>query len=467
MALDLNRYSQLLMSTLIPISMKPNFTLILILNLFFFTLHTTAQTTYTISSSSNWSSVLPGTCANCTINITGGAVLTIDKSVTCQNCIFQGGAVTMTNETLNIQYSGAAAVTTYFTNINFTINGNSSKVVVNAPLSLSGSTFTFNDASAFSTSYEVDLTASRINLYDNSSMTSTGSSATTINLVNSSKISIGNGSQTSSALFTVSGPTLNDYDNSSIAIGNDNNIYYNWSSYDASAGAAASARNAYTTSTSTMNCGGTYAHKCSNPSLYGPATLTSAGVIPGNTLPVILVGFTAGLNSNKTITLDWNTQQEVNAGLFAIERSADGNAWNEIGTVQAKGNSSTETEYSFTDENPLSGVNYYRLKMADLDNNNVYTQVIVVRAAIASNISFFPNPAHDYVNVTLEGNSATQVTVRLINQSGQVLQEKRIESGSGTIVTFPLQQVPAGLYILSVAGADGTRENSKLLISRS
>jgi hypothetical protein len=83
--------------------------------------------------------------------------------------------------------------------------------------------------------------------------------------------------------------------------------------------------------------------------------------------------FTAVLNNDKTITLDWNTQMEVNSSRFEIERSADGDSWTAIGSVMAKGNSSMVTKYSFTDAQPLSGTNFYRLRMIDLDNSFGYT----------------------------------------------------------------------------------------------
>lgn len=423
-------------------------------------------TSYSIPSNANWSSKLPATCANCTIIIASNATLTIDESVTCQNCTFEGGTVSMSNQTLNIQYTGSLT-TTSFIGTNLVANG-TSKVIVNAPLSLTGSTFTFNNTASLTTSYEVDLLASKINLNDNTSMMSTGSASTPINLVGSSQIVIGSGSKTSAAIFTVSGPTLNVVDNSSVSLGNENNVFFNWADYVATpnVNANANAQKSYSTSSSTMNCGNGHAHSCSNPSLYGPAALNKSGVIPGSTLPVVLVGFSAVLNSNKTITLDWNTMMEVNANDFVIERSADGSVWSEIGNVAAKGNSATQTYYTFTDETPGAGINYYRLKMTDLDNRYGYTEVKVIRSSsVVSSVSFFPNPARDYVNVSLGQAAGAETTIRLVNLSGQVLQEKK--AAGGGIVSFPVQQYTAGLYILVVSGADGSRESSKLMISRS
>jgi hypothetical protein len=431
---------------------------------FVYAVNASAQTSYFITSNKNWSAVLPSTCAACTINVSSGVTLTIDQSVTCQNCTIQGGNISMTNQTLNIQYFGGSPVTTTFSNVNFQIYGNNGKVVVNAPLSLSSSTFTFHDGSYFNTSYKVDMVSSTVNLYDASTMYSTGSSSTAITLSGNSRINVGNGSKTSTSTLTVSGPTLTMYDNSNVTVGNINNMYFNWSNYSASpANSTNAATHSYATTNNSLNCGGSGQHSCSMAAVYGPATLTTSGAVSGATLPVILSGFTAAVNDG-SVQLGWETKMEQNASRFEIERSANGGSWSTVGTVQAKGNSATPTSYSFTDGNPLQGANYYRLKMIDLDGSALYSEVKVIATAAVSHISFFPNPARDFVNVTLGGMNAGTVTVRLINQAGAVLQEKKAQGG--TTVTFSLQQYTTGFYVLSVLSADGTRESSKLLISR-
>jgi hypothetical protein len=445
---------------------RSTLTTLLILALIVASSSVIAQSAYTISGNTKWSAALPSTCNACTITIAAGATLTVDESATCQNCTFDGGTISITSQTLNIQYAGSQT-TTFFNGTGLGVNG-TGKVIVNAPLSLTNSVFTFNNATSLTTSYDVALSASTIYLYDNSSMTSTGGASTTISLVNSSRIVIGNGSQSSNSIFTVSGPTLDIYDNSFVTVGNENNVYYNWADYNYqhNSNANSNSAKAYATAGLPMNCGTGYAHSCSNPSLYGPSTLSS-GVSSGSTLPVVLDAFTAVLNSNHTVMLDWNTQQEINFSHFSIQRSADGENWNEIGTLEAKGNSEVQIDYSFTDEQPLSGTNYYRLALVNLDNSYVYSEVKVLHTSAIAQISFFPNPARDYVNISLGGISGSQVTVLLTSAAGQLLQEKKVVTGSGSIVTFPVQNIAAGVYVLSVINADGSRESSPVLISRS
>jgi hypothetical protein len=433
----------------------------------FYAVSVFAQTSYSITGNKNWSAVLPSTCANCTINISSGVTLTIDGSVTCQNCTFQGGGnMSMNNQTLNLQYTGNSPVTTVFQNIYFQVFGNNGKVIANAPLSMTSSVFTFSNGSYFNTSYQVDMVSSTVYLYDASNMYSTGSSSTAITLSSNSKIVIGNGSKSSTSSFTVSGPDLTLYDNSSVAVANNNNSYYNWSNYDASPAHSTNAHtHSYSTTNNNLNCGGSGQHSCSAPVVYGPSTLTTTvGVMSGVTLPIVLSGFSATAGSDGTVELNWETKIEQNSNRFEIERSANGSDWHTVGTVQAHGNSSTAISYSYVDASPLQGTDYYRLRLIDLDGSSVYSDVKVIETAVVSHISFFPNPARDFVNVALGGTGTGTATVRLINQAGAVLQEKKAQAG--TTVTFSLQQYTTGFYILSVVSADGAHESSKLLINR-
>ena len=397
-----------------------------------------------------------------------GLLLTVNESVTCQNCTFSGGTLSISSfETLNIQYAGSLT-TTHFNGTTVMISG-TSQITVNAPLSLTNASFTFSNTSSMTTSYNVSLSASKIYLDDNSSMTTNGGSSTTIDLSNSSQIVIGNGSTTSTAIFTVSGPTLNLYDKSTVTLANQNSVYYNWSNYNyiPNVNANSNAAKSYTSTGVAINCGSGYAHSCSNPSVYGPATLSATGVVASVTLPIVLTGFSAVLNNDHGVTLDWNTQEEVNFSHFIIERSADGETWAEIGTVEAKGNSQVETAYTYVDGQPLSGTNFYRLTEVNLDNSYIYSPVVVVRTTTLAQITLFPNPASNYINVSLAGNTPSAVTVLLTSAAGQRLAEKQTTGGAGTVVTFPVENVVSGIYIITVISADGSRESSPVLVSRS
>src|SRR4029079_8939151 len=97
----------------------------------------------------------------------------------------------------------------------------------------------------------------------------------------------------------------------------------------------------------------------------------------GGPLPVTFIGFTAELK-NKSVLLQWQTENERNLSRFIIERSADGNTFSSVGNVAAAGNSSTKINNTILDQLPLPGVNFYRLKMIDTDGKFKYSKVVAI-----------------------------------------------------------------------------------------
>ncbi|HLZ87832.1 MAG TPA: T9SS type A sorting domain-containing protein, partial [Puia sp.] len=196
-------------------------------------------------------------------------------------------------------------------------------------------------------------------------------------------------------------------------------------------------------------------------SLVGPNTLNGFG-----TLPILVSSFSATLNQD-VVNLAWTTTLEENADHIAVERSSDAGAhWATLGTVPAKGNSGSATDYTFTDDRLIAGTLEYRLQLVDKDGKYKYSDVKVIRTSLITAANIYPNPAHDYVNVTLGGNSTETIAIRLFNQNGQLLQEKSVSNGGGTTVALSVGNYPQGNYLLVVTAADGTKQTSKLLISK-
>ncbi|HLY71718.1 MAG TPA: T9SS type A sorting domain-containing protein, partial [Puia sp.] len=165
-----------------------------------------------------------------------------------------------------------------------------------------------------------------------------------------------------------------------------------------------------------------------------------------------------------SVLVSWSTEQEVNSSYFSVERSSNASDFTDIGTVAAKGNSATVSNYSYTDNGAQNGVNYYRLKMVDLDGSFVYSQVSVVNSELVQNVKVFPNPASNYIYITL-GGSVPTTNVRLIDLTGKLLQEQRLNATSlNSTISMPVSNYAQGIYILQIIKADGTKWSTKVTI---
>jgi len=177
-------------------------------------------------------------------------------------------------------------------------------------------------------------------------------------------------------------------------------------------------------------------------------------------LPVKLLSFTAA-RQNDEVKLNWATAQEINSAAFDIERSANGSSFTPIGTVAAKGYSSTTTSYSFDDRQPLTGINYYRLKQVDQDGKFEYSPVAKVNFTRQPGIRISPNPASTYVNISTD-NSSEALTIQIIDLNGRLLKQQILAPGAQS-TPIRVTGLAKGLYTVKAIGSAGI-STQKVLI---
>lgn len=81
----------------------------------------------------------------------------------------------------------------------------------------------------------------------------------------------------------------------------------------------------------------------------------------------IELAYFEGSKNGRMNELKWVTKSEAANNYFMLERSAEGQYWEEIAQISALGNSASEMQYSYLDEHWTPGMNYYRL--TEVDNN--------------------------------------------------------------------------------------------------
>lgn len=191
-----------------------------------------------------------------------------------------------------------------------------------------------------------------------------------------------------------------------------------------------------------------------------PLCMTPSGVTgpmialdPGScALPIELLSFDARLRG-KAVDLSWITHSETNNDFFSIERSADGLRFEPIGKEKGAGTSHEIRQYGFTDEQPLTGFNYYRLKQTDFDGRYTYSHVVNIQLKAGDfSINVLQNPVLDNtLQLVFEGHEAGLATVEIYNAAGQKAGEEMLEISSGT--NFPridIADFTAGVYFAKI-----------------
>ena len=167
---------------------------------------------------------------------------------------------------------------------------------------------------------------------------------------------------------------------------------------------------------------------------------------PPATLAIRLDDFTVVGGSAGNL-VSWTAGADNAANVFVVQRSGDGANWQDLSTVTAvAGNIGN---YSYTDANAPSGVNYYRLKMVDDDGTMGYSVIAVVATRIQPNIHFYPNPFHDMIDVSAP---TPFHHVALTDIAGRTLWVGEYSGGINN-VRIPSAALPQGLYFVAVDGS--------------
>ena len=123
-------------------------------------------------------------------------------------------------------------------------------------------------------------------------------------------------------------------------------------------------------------------------------------------LGIHLLNFTA-IKATDGPQITWKTENEENYTNFTVERSTNnGLTFDVLGGFL----STTQSVYNFTDKNPASTTDTYRLKLEDLNGTISYSKNISLVYGTANNvvttnaINVYPNPAQGTINLAIKNN---------------------------------------------------------------
>jgi hypothetical protein len=185
----------------------------------------------------------------------------------------------------------------------------------------------------------------------------------------------------------------------------------------------------------------------------------SAGL--STALPVKLVNFSAEREGNIT-TLVWSTSEESNSDYFDVQRSEDGKEWEKLKTIAAKGESSVEAHYSTVDENPMSGSNFYRLKMVDKDGSFAFSKIRSVEFDLKTGYTLFPNPVSDKLNFKSTEDWNSVASIKIYNAQG-------VEVYTSPLVPVKevdVKNLPSGTYVVKLSRRSRQSQSYKVVIAR-
>jgi len=160
----------------------------------------------------------------------------------------------------------------------------------------------------------------------------------------------------------------------------------------------------------------------------------------------------SAINMGAKNRVDWNTESEMQGDVFELQRSLDGRVFETIYVTPAKGAAS---RYSYVDNSPFQGVNYYRLNMKQSNGSNAYSKTVT--ATVTDKVfamQAYPNPVSHVLTVAISGAQADDAMVQITDLTGKVLRSVAMHSATATI---DMSGIASGVYLVKYVDANRTQ----------
>ena len=187
--------------------------------------------------------------------------------------------------------------------------------------------------------------------------------------------------------------------------------------------------------------------------------------LPSHSLPITLFYF-KGSQSGSDHLLNWKVNCLSTKAKFEIENSFDGIHFFSIGKIEAS-QARCAQPFDFTNTNPLQGLNYYRIKIVDIDSKFFYSNIVSLSSKNKSFqfINFSPNPVGKE-NPVLQINSGRSDNMQLVisDPIGRIIsrQNFHLVQGDNRIIIDTKKLLP-GIYQVYGTNQEGKSQTARFI----
>jgi hypothetical protein len=175
------------------------------------------------------------------------------------------------------------------------------------------------------------------------------------------------------------------------------------------------------------------------------------------TLPVRLSSFTAQAN-DCAVELHWKAHANNNFSYYEVQYGIDGTIFSTVTRISAD---PSNLSYSYRHVNPAQGKIYYRLKMIYPDDKfDVSKKIGLNFTCINSEVSVYPNPVIDIINIHITNTNGEAITGSLFDTNGKLIYTGKMIGERNTI---NMTRFPKGIYMLTIKNNNSLIQNIKLI----
>ena len=150
---------------------------------------------------------------------------------------------------------------------------------------------------------------------------------------------------------------------------------------------------------------------------------------------------------------------------LVLERSSDGRTFKSIEEQNATATRCLQ-DFSYTDNSPLSGMNYYRLKIITPDGASRYSTIVALlnKDKGFEFVNIAPNPVKNTAVLTLTTVKGGKMDISVTDVAGKVVMKQSVTViGGSNAITMDFGSIGAGTYQITGMTADGEIKTTRFV----
>jgi Secretion system C-terminal sorting domain len=186
----------------------------------------------------------------------------------------------------------------------------------------------------------------------------------------------------------------------------------------------------------------------------------ASGVGTTTVLPADGIAYLKGSKQGTTHLLDWKLSCTSSTSLFVeLERSSDGRNFVAIET-QTASYARCQQAFEYIDANPLTGVNYYRVKIKSDDGIVKYSTIVVLlnKEKGFELVGVSPNPVKDVSMLSISSAKAGKMDIMIHDITGANVAKQNVKLIAGNnLIHIDANKLAAGTYTITAINSDGDK----------
>jgi hypothetical protein len=178
-------------------------------------------------------------------------------------------------------------------------------------------------------------------------------------------------------------------------------------------------------------------------------------------LPVSWKRFAATLKGQDNVALTWTIIEDGDTRHYIIEHSPDGNQWEQLAEVEARGNTGETGNYAYEHNTAVKGKHYYRIARIDMDGRTFYSETKVIYNYGNALLAIWPNPAQEVLQVETNPILRSEGSkIFIMDQTGSVVAKHILQKG---INRLDISMLRPGHYLITIESPNSEKLTHKFL----